>query len=250
MAIDLFIFSARRLRRAQNTNSKIESCYVHHTLKLYKGQPHSLWCSLDSRMGNSGSRSCGSTLGIESIASTFFLPGDHSGNAVIDAILREDHQTLRGLLGALTQQQVDEEQSVTLNGVEWSLTPLMVAGAKGNIEAINTLLRSGKCTVTAKTAVHDPPVLGRDGRTALMMAAEFSRTKAVEVLFNAGASVNRKDASGRSSLCIAAASCDDTDVDEQVADQRKNGEQQRGVERSRNEARTLLEFIWRVVPEV
>eukprot|EP00964_Phaeocystis_antarctica_P017435 scaffold9629_cov72-Phaeocystis_antarctica.AAC.1 len=43
---------------------------------------------------------------------------------------------------------------------------------------------------------------------------------------------------------------DNTDVDEQVAEQREHQEQERGVERARHEARPLLELVRRVVPVV
>ena len=146
-------------------------------------------------MGGTGSsRICGERIDFGGM----FVASDHSENGLIRAILDNDGTNIELLVSTATRQELDAEHAVRFAGQDKSVTPLMAAAVRGRIEAVQILIGSKKCSVTAATE--------SDGRTALMMAAEHGQIGVIQELFAAGASVNRKDKAGRTSLLISCAS--------------------------------------------
>ena len=69
--------------------------------------------------------------------------------------------------------------------IDESMTPLMKAASKGDIEEIRKLLKEGVADVNAKSSEY--------GMTALMYAAGNGHTEAIRELVKAGADVNARD---------------------------------------------------------
>ncbi len=69
-------------------------------------------------------------------------------------------------------------------------TPLMRAAERGNLKAVDVLLKAG-----AKVNMQD-----KDGKTALMEAADDGHNAVVQRLIEAGADINAKDEDGETAL--------------------------------------------------
>lgn len=110
-------------------------------------------------------------------------------------------------LAVLGQGSLSVKQQLQLSFADidardhWGRTSLMIAAARGKLEATSALLEW-----KADTLLRD-----FRGRTALHCAAEVGTSEAAEVLIKSGAPINLKDTYGRSAIAVAAVE-DNSDV--------------------------------------
>jgi uncharacterized protein len=104
------------------------------------------------------------------------------------AALQDDVEMLRLLLAA--------RANVNATTRDGAITPLLLACANGNPEAVEALLKAGA----------NPNSVNANGTTALMLAAASGNPDAVKVLLDHGAEVNAREiAHGQTALMFAAA---------------------------------------------
>ena len=138
---------------------------------------------------------------------------------LLDAIAKDDTQTVSRLLKNGTPHTFEDEQTVT--------TPLMLAVGQQNAGIINSLLRHGAKpdfrTKRGDTALHHAAYVGRDaiwktllkanpnvnitnesGATPLMVAAIIGNVDAVKLLVNAKAKIDVQMPDGNTALILAA----------------------------------------------
>lgn len=122
-------------------------------------------------------------------------------NALVQAAAGGDASRVRALLAKGVSANVRDSETHAL-GLEWNITPLMCAAAKGHGEIVRALLDAGADVSAASDAHKDD---GGPGSQSLHHALTNKHLAIAELLLNAGADPNAVGRYGRTPLTSAVA---------------------------------------------